>query len=66
MPLVELTKEAEAKLKTLVECLNSNDESSVINELFYQFMLDQDTEERRTIMAVYQMNIKDANSIISS
>lgn len=66
MPLVELTKEAEAKLKTLVECLNSNDESSVINELFYQFMLDQETEERRTIMAVYQMNIKNTSSSIMS
>jgi hypothetical protein len=66
MPLVELTKEAEAKLKTLVECLNSNDESSVINELFYQFMLDQESDERRTIMAVYQMNIKNTGSIVSS
>lgn len=66
MPLVELTKEAEAKLKTLVECLNSNDESSVINELFYQFMLEQESDERRTIMAVYQMNIKNTSSIVSS
>ena len=66
MPLIELTKEAEAKLKTLVECLNSNDESSVINELFYQFMLDQESDERRTIMAVYQMNIKNTSSIVSS
>jgi hypothetical protein len=66
MPLVELTKEAEAKVKTLVECLNLNDESSVINELFYQYMLDQETEERRTIMAVYQLNIKNSSNVISS
>jgi hypothetical protein len=65
MPFVELTKEAEAKLKTLVECLNSNDESSVINELFYQFMLDQEPDKRRIIMAAYQMNIKNTTSIIS-
>jgi hypothetical protein len=65
MPLVELTKEAEAKLKTLVECLNSNDESSVINELFYQFMLDQEPGKRRIIMAAYQMNVKNTTSIIS-
>ena len=66
MPLVELTKEAEAKLKTLVECLNLNDESSVINELFYQYMLDQEADERRTIMAVYQLNIKNSSNVISS
>lgn len=65
MALVELTKEAEAKLKTLVECLNLNDESSVINELFYQYMLDQEADERRTIMAVYQLNIKNSSSVIS-
>ena len=66
MTRIELTKEAETKLKTLVECLNSNDESSVINELFYQFMLDQESDKRRTIMAVYQMNIKNTSSIVSS
>jgi hypothetical protein len=66
MPLAELTKEAEAKLKTLVECLNLNDESSVINELFYKFVLDQEPDKRRMIMAIYQMNIKNTTTIISS
>jgi hypothetical protein len=65
MPLVELTKEAEAKLKTLVECLNLNDESSVINELFYKFVLDQERDKRKMIMAAYQMNVKNTTSIIS-
>jgi hypothetical protein len=65
MALVELTKEAEAKLKTLVECLNLNDESSVINELFYQYMLDQEADGRRTIMAVYQLNINNSSNAIS-
>ena len=65
MPPVELTKEAEAKLKTLVECLNSNDESSVINELFYKFVLDQEPDKRRMIMAAYQMNVTNITNIIS-
>jgi len=65
MALVELTKEAEAKLRTLVECLNLNDESSVINELFYQYMLDQEADERRAIMAVYQLNIDNSSNVIS-
>jgi hypothetical protein len=65
MPLVELTKEAEAKLKTLVECLNLNDESSVISDLFYQFVLDQEPDKRRMIMAAYQMNVQNTTSIIS-
>jgi hypothetical protein len=65
MALVELTKEAEAKLKTLVECLNSNDESSVINDLFYKFVLDQEPDKRRMLMAAYQMNVENAASIIS-
>jgi hypothetical protein len=65
MPPVELTKEAEAKLKTLIECLNSNDESSVINELFYKFVLDQEPDKRRMIMTAYQMNVGDTTSIIS-
>jgi hypothetical protein len=56
--VLQLTKEAEAKLKTLVECLNFNDESAAINELFYQFVLNQDAEKRRMIMAVYQINAK--------
>ena len=58
MPKIELTKEAEAKLMTLVECLNLDNESTVINELFYKFVLDQDPDKRRMIMAAYQMNIK--------
>ena len=58
MPKIELTKEAEAKLMTLVECLNLDNESTVINELFYKFVLDQDPDKRRMIMAVYQMNVK--------
>ena len=65
MALVELTKEAEAKLKTLVECLNLNDESSVISELFYQFVLDQEPDKRRMIMAAYHMNVQNISSIIS-
>ena len=65
MALVELTKEAEAKLKTLVECLNSNDESSVINDLFYKFVLDQEPNKRRMIMAAYQMNVRNTTGIIS-
>jgi hypothetical protein len=51
MPQIELTKEAETKLTTLVE-------STVINELFYKFVLDQEPDKRRMIMAVYQMNVK--------
>lgn len=58
--LLQITKEAEAKLKTLVECLNFNDESAAINELFYQYILNQDADKRRMIMAVYQMNIKNS------
>ena len=53
-----MSKEAESKLKTLVECLNLENESTAINELFYKFVLDQEPEERRMIMAVYQMNVK--------
>jgi hypothetical protein len=56
MPL-QLTKEAEAKLRTLAECLNFDNESAVVNELFYQFILNQDADRRRMIMAVYQLNI---------
>ena len=58
MPQIELTKEAETKLMTLVECLNLDNESTVINELFYKFVLDQEPDKRRMIMAVYQMNVK--------
>jgi hypothetical protein len=58
MPQIELTKEAETKLMTLVECLNLDNESTVINELFYKFVLDQEPDKRRMIMAAYQMNIK--------
>jgi hypothetical protein len=65
MPLVDLTKEAEAKLRTLVECLGLNDESSIINELFYKFVLDQDPDKRRMMMAAYQMNVKNTSEITS-
>jgi hypothetical protein len=60
MPRIALTKEAETKLTTLVECLNLENESTVINELFYKFVLDQEPDKRRMIMAVYQMNVKNA------
>ena len=56
MPWIELTKEAENKLRTLVECLNLENESTVVNELFYKFVLDQEPDKRRMIMAVYQIN----------
>ena len=58
MPQIELTKEAETKLMTLVECLNLDNESTVINELFYKFVLDQEPDRRRMIMAAYQINVK--------
>ena len=57
MARIELTKEAETKLTTLVECLNLDNESAVINELFYKIVLDQEPDKRRMIMAVYQMNV---------
>ena len=58
MPQIELTKEAETKLMTLVECLNLDNESTVINELFYKFVLDQEPDRRRMIIAAYQINVK--------
>ena len=58
MARIELTKEAEIKLTTLVECLNLDNESTVINELFYKFVLDQEPDKRRMIMAVYEINVK--------
>ena len=58
MARIELTKEAEIKLTTLVECLNLDNQSTVINELFYKFVLDQEPDKRRMIMAVYEMNVK--------
>ncbi|MDQ3909869.1 MAG: hypothetical protein M3232_05640 [Thermoproteota archaeon] len=60
MPQIEITKEAETKLSTLVECLDLDNESTVINELFYKFVLDQEPDKRRMIMAVYQMNVKNS------
>lgn len=57
MPWMELTKEAQSKLTTLVECLNLDNESAVINELFYKFLLEQEPDKRRMIMAVYQMTV---------
>ena len=61
MAWIELTKEAQSKLTTLVECLNLDNESAVINELFYKFVLDQEPDKRRMIMAVYQMNVNNNN-----
>jgi len=60
MPQIEITKEAETKLRTLVECLDLDNESTVINELFYKFVLDQEPDKRKMIMAVYQMNVKNS------
>ncbi|HEV3432394.1 MAG TPA: hypothetical protein VG098_00200 [Nitrososphaera sp.] len=62
MPWIELTKEAQSKLTTLVECLNLDNESTVINELFYKFVLDQDPDKRRMIMSVYQMTTNNNTS----
>ena len=47
---------------TLVECLNLDNESTVINELFYKFVLDQDPDKRRMIMSVYQMTANNNTS----
>ena len=63
MPL-ELTREAEIKLKTLAESLNFENESAVVNDLFYQFVLNQEPEKRKMIMAVYQINVKGTSGII--
>ena len=60
MPQIEITKEAETKLSTLIECLDLDNESTVINELFYKFVLDQEPDKRKMIMAVYQMNVKNS------
>jgi hypothetical protein len=49
MARIELTKEAEIKLTTLVECLNLDND---------KFVLDQEPDKRRMIMAVYEMNVK--------
>jgi hypothetical protein len=57
MTEIEITKEAGAKLTTLAECLDLDNESMVINELFYKFVLEQEPDKRRMIMSVYQMNI---------
>jgi hypothetical protein len=62
LPWIELTKEAQSKLMTLVECLNLDNESTVINELFYKFVLDQDPDKRRMIMSVYQMTANNNTS----
>lgn len=55
--MLSLTQEAQAKLRTLAECLNLADESVAVNELFYQFILSQDTDRRKIIMATYQINM---------
>ena len=62
LPWIELTKEAQSKLTTLVECLNLDNESTVINELFYKFVLDQDPDKRRMIMSVYQITANKNNN----
>jgi hypothetical protein len=62
LPWIELTEEAQSKLTTLVECLNLDNESTIINELFYKFVLDQEPDKRRMIMAVYQMNVNNNNT----
>lgn len=64
MSPLEITKEAEIKLRTLAECLNFENESAVVDELFYQFVLNQEPDKRRMIMSVYQMNIKGATGIV--
>lgn len=61
---LKLTREAATKLRTLAECLNFENESAVVNELFYQFVLNQDPDRRRMIMTAYQMNVKDSATII--
>jgi Arc/MetJ-type ribon-helix-helix transcriptional regulator len=61
---VELTREAEVKLRTLVESFDFPNESAVVNELFYQFVLNQDSERRRMIMAIYQLNVKETDKIL--
>lgn len=55
--MMSLTQEAQAKLRTLAECLNLADESAAVNELFYQFILGQDTDRRKIILAAYQINM---------
>ncbi|MGI0039971.1 MAG: hypothetical protein ACREAO_09145 [Nitrososphaera sp.] len=54
--MLSLTQEAQAKLRTLAECLDLADESAAVNELFYQFVLSQDTGRRKIIMTAYQIN----------
>ena len=57
---VQLVKLApiRASRKTLAVCLDLENESTVVNELFYQFVLNQESDKRRMIMAVYQMNVR--------
>ena len=65
MASLELTAEAKNKLCTLAECLNFENESAVVNELFYQFVLSQEPDKRRMIMAVYQINSKSTGNNIA-
>ena len=53
---MELSREAESKLRTLVECLGYRDASEAVNELFYQTLLNQDPDRRKMMMAIYQIN----------
>ena len=55
--MLSLTREAQAKLRTLAECLDLTNESAAVNELFYQFILSQDTDRRKIIMSAYQINV---------
>ena len=61
---IQLTGEAEAKLRALAECFQFDDESAAVNELFYQFVLNQDPEKRKMIMTVYQINAKNVPGVM--
>ena len=54
---MELSKDAEGKLRTLVECMGYRDASEAVSELFYQTLLNQDADKRKMMMVVYQINI---------
>ena len=60
MAPLELSKEAETMLRTLMECLNFENENAVVDDLFYQFVLNQEPDKKRIIKSIYQMNIKGA------
>ncbi len=60
---MELSKESEGKLRTLVECMGYRDADEAVSELFYQTLLNQDADKRKMIMAVYQINTGQSQSI---